>query len=397
MGECRKGTGMDFYILKRNAKDIEYSLIVVLLLISIISCVTIYSVVSQNTHLGVSLRKEVMYQIVGYITMFVMMLVDYQALRKFKWPIYLFNIITLIIVFKFPNTAHGAASWIPLPGPFQFQPSEFAKLGMIIFLADIMARQDEKEIPDKGLKTVAILFLVAIVPAVLTLKEPALGQALVFIAIFICMLLPFVKKSILLWMLTLGGIFVTIVILAKAVYAGQIIDFINAHHMNSYQMSRITTFLDPESASIDEKYQAIQAETAIGSGQLFGEGLLKGILTNGRFVPEQHTDMIFSAFAEQFGFVGSTVLIFLFLIMFYRMIRVAMTALDTFGLYMIVGIIGMFAFQIFENIGMNILIMPLTGITLPFISYGGTSLVANFMMVGIVLSVAIRRRKLRFF
>jgi rod shape determining protein RodA len=388
---------MDFHLLKRNGRDLEVSLIGILLAISVFSCVTIYSVVIQRPELGVGyFHKELMYQCIGYIAMFFVMLMDYRLLRKAKWSIYLFNIVTLIIVFKFPNEIHGAASWIPL-GPLQFQPSEFAKIGLIIMLADFMAKEDEKEVPDKGLKPVAVMFLLTLLPAYLTLKEPALGQALVFVAIFISMLFPFVKRSILIWMLILGGVLVTLIILAKVVYAGQIIQFMDKHHLDSYQMSRITTFLDPEHATRDERYQVMQAQTAIGSGQLFGEGLMKGILTNGRFVPEQQTDMIFSALAEQFGFIGSTLLIFLFLAMFYRMVRVAMTSLDAFGLYMIVGIIGMFAFQIFENIGMNMLIMPLTGITLPFISYGGTSLVANYMMVGIVLSVSIRRRKLRFY
>ncbi|UOF90464.1 rod shape-determining protein RodA [Fodinisporobacter ferrooxydans] len=388
---------MDFHLLKRNSKDIEYILIIVLLLISVLSSVTVYSVVIQRPDLGIGyFKKEIIYQVVGYAMMFSFMLLDYHTLRKLKWFIYGFNILTLVIVFRFPNAVHGAASWIPLPGGFQFQPSEFAKLGLIILLADVMATEDEKEVPNRGIKPLLVMFFYMIVPFVLTLKEPALGQALVFLAIYACMVIPFVNKKILATILSVGFVCMTAIVLAKFVYPDQIIHFMKQHHMTSYQMTRIITFLDPKKVSYDASMQVVQAQTAIGSGQLFGEGLLQGILTNGRFVPEQQTDMIFSALAEQFGFIGSTALIVLFLVMFYRMIRVASTALDTFGIYMIVGIIGMFAFQIFENIGMNILLMPLTGITLPFISYGGTSLVANFMMIGIVMSVSIRRRKLRF-
>ena len=140
----------------------------------------------------------------------------------------------------------------------------------------------------------------------------------------------------------------------------------------------------------------LEAEIAVGSGSVFGEGLLKGSQTNGSWVPFQWTDFIFSAIAEQLGFVGSSVLIMLFLVMLYRMIRVAMTSLDDFGAYLIAGSVGMFAFQIFENIGMNLVISPATGITLPFVSYGGSSLIVNFLSIGIVLSVSLRRRTLRF-
>ncbi|MCL6446317.1 MAG: FtsW/RodA/SpoVE family cell cycle protein, partial [Alicyclobacillus sp.] len=170
------------------------------------------------------------------------------------------------------------------------------------------------------------------------------------------------------------------------------------HHqiVKPFQTYRIITWLNPKFSLSHWGFNVHQAQLAVGSGEIFGEGLFNGILTKSYGVPNQWTDYIFTAIAEEFGFVASSVLILLFLVLVYRLVKVASTAQDTFGAYLGMGVVGMFAFQVFENIGMDMYLSPSTGITLPFISYGGTSLIANYMAVGFALSVAIRRKKLRF-
>lgn len=192
-------------------------------------------------------------------------------------------------------------------------------------------------------------------------------------------------------------VFVGIVATQYPDQAKNTIDGLVSHHvLKDYQASRIVTWLDPGFDTNNTGYNIHQAQIAVGSGQVFGEGLFNGISTNGGWVPNQHTDYIFTAIGEEFGFIGSSVLIMLFLLLIYRLIKSASTAQDTFGTYIIMGITGMFAFQVFENVGMDVYLSPSTGITLPFVSYGGTSLVVNYMAIGLVMSISMRRKKLRF-
>ncbi len=386
-------------IIKRNIKDLDYPLIMVMILISIYSVIAIYTATYGKNDLNIPshiIIRQLIWEGLSYIAMFAMMLVDYHALSKYRWLIYGGSLFLLVVVYAF-SRVNGAHSWIHLPGGGSIQPSEFAKLATIIWTADYMSKMNEKEFPDYSFKGLLPIIIAFVVPYVLILKEPALGQGLVMLAIMFSMALVYVKRRHLQVLLAIGGVIVITFVTAVGIYPNQTIKILDHQHLlRPYQTGRLISFIDPAYSPTGSGYQVLEAEIAVGSGSVFGEGLLKGSQTNGSWVPFQWTDFIFSAIAEQLGFVGSSVLIMLFLVMLYRMIRVAMTSLDDFGAYLIAGSVGMFAFQIFENIGMNLVISPATGITLPFVSYGGSSLIVNFLSIGIVLSVSLRRRTLRF-
>jgi rod shape determining protein RodA len=380
--------------LKRRIRDFDFGILLALLGISIFCTLAIYSATVNRDGMADMYKKEIVWQIVSYAAMFAFVLMDYRSLKShIAWGGYFFSLVLLVAVFVFP-AKNGAHSWITLPG-LQLQPSEFLKIFLILVIADYMEKTKKKGEPFRAKHFIVIGGLV-LVPFLLILKQPALGQALVLLGIAGAMLILFMEKKQLLVFLTICLFFSVGIFLIKNVYPDQTLQYINHLPMKSYQKERIITFVDPEADPKGIGYQVTQAGIAIGSGQLFGEGLLKGKQTNGAWIPEQWTDFIFSAVAEEFGFVGASILIFLFFLLLYRMIQIATLTTDYFSCYFIVGVIGMFAFQIFENIGMNLNLMPVAGITLPFISYGGSSLLTNFILVGVVLSIGIRRRKLSF-
>ncbi|WAH35739.1 FtsW/RodA/SpoVE family cell cycle protein [Alicyclobacillus dauci] len=388
--------------LRRNIRDLDFTVFGVLLLLAVYACVAIDAATYGQTNSNIPghiLTKQIMYEIVGIVAMIVAMLFDYRALRKYHWWIYGFSMVLLVAVFGF-HAHQGAHSWINLK-VIQLQPSELAKIAMILTVAAFMATRDEEEIPDyRFRKTWPIVFMF-LVPFALIYKEPALGQSLVMIAIALTMYTAFAKRSHFAVIMILVGVVVIGFSVIATMFPVQSTDFINnvlvKHHvLKSYQVDRILTWLDPSYDTNGAGYNVHMAQIAIGSGQLFGEGLFNGIETKGGWVPNQWTDYIFSAIGEEFGFVGSAVLVLLFLILVYRLVKIAGSASDTFGTYIVVGIIGMISFQVFENIGMDMYLSPSTGITLPFISYGGTSLVIDYVAIGIVLSIGLRRRKLRF-
>lgn len=390
-------------MLRRNIRDLDFTVFGVLLLLAAYGTIAVDAATHSHANPYIPshiMVKQIAYEIVGIIALLVTTVFDYRVLRKYRWWLYGFSALLLLVVFGFPATS-GAHSWINLK-VVTIQPSELAKIALIIWLAAFMAEIDESEMPDYRLRKVWMLAPIVIVPFALTFEEPALGQALVIVALALTMYTVFAKRT----HFAMIMLFVVIIVFGFSVAAVMFPDqsevFINhvivgkLHLLKSYQASRITTWLDPNYDVRNDGYNVHMAQIAIGSGQLFGEGLFNGIETKGAWVPNQWTDYIFSAVGEEFGFVGAAVLVLLFLMLMYRLIKIAATTDDYFGMYMAVGIIGMFSFQVFENIGMDMYLSPSTGITLPFISYGGTSLVVDYIAVGLVLSVGVRRRKLRF-
>jgi rod shape determining protein RodA len=386
-------------VLRRNIRQFDFTTVGVLILLGIYSCSALYAITHGKSS-GGTLSKQIVFEIVGLIVMVAAASLDYRLLRKVRWWLYGLSILFLCAVFAF-GTTNGAHSWIHL-GPASFQPSELAKLTMIIVMADYMAKVEESEEPSYGIKHAGPLVLMMLVPFALTYEEPALGQALVMFAIFMTMYVVFTKRKYFL-LLTLALFVIVFVIGVVAVqYPGQFTWFIETilvkkHHLlHSYQAGRIVTWLDPSYDISGSGFNVHESRMAIASGQVFGEGFLNGIITNGGFVPNQITDYIFTVIGEEFGFVGSSVLIFLFLVLVYRLVRIASTTQEPFGMYYIIGMVGLIGFQVFENIGADLYLSPSTGITLPFISAGGTSLLINYMAIGLALSVALRRKKLRF-
>jgi len=310
--------------------------------------------------------------IVGFLGAIPLAIIDYRVWRRFLRPIYGLAIVMLLAVTLMGATVNGSTSWLDV-GPVQVQPSEFAKPLMIVVLAGFFAEKavGEHEVFLKALGIIAV-------PGLLVLVQPDLGTATVFGAVFLIM--AYVAGARLIQLL--GLVLAAVVSGVLAVKLGI---------LEEYQVARLTSFMNPEDAGT-VGYQVAQSKMAIGSGGITGKGLDATTLANLGFLPEDHTDFIFSNLAERFGFVGSVALIFLFFFLIWRILHVATTSRDRFGVLIAVGIGTMFLFHVLVNIGMTMGIMPVTGIPLPFISYGRSSLVVSVMSLGLLQSVAMRSR-----
>ena len=301
---------------------------------------------------------------------------DYKILQRYGNHFYVFNLVLLVLVMLVGQTALGAQRWIAL-GPISIQPSEFSKLIMIIALAAMIEKRDKI---DSIVDLVPVAAYVG-VPFLLVLKQPDLGTSLVFLAIFFGMVFAAGIRLRLLF-----GIFATGLAAMPVLW----------HFLKDYQKMRIMVFMDPNVDPLGAGYHIIQSKIAIGSGMLFGKGLFGGTQSQLNFLPENHTDFIFSVVGEELGFVGCTVLLLLYLIVLWRGIRIAQNASDTFGRLLAVGITSMIAFHVLVNVGMTMGIMPVTGIPLPLMSYGVSSLTTNIMAIAILLNIQLRRQKLLF-
>lgn len=309
---------------------------------------------------------------VGVFAAVPLAVLDYRRLQKYMWWFYGAVIVMLLAVTVTGATAKGAQRWINV-GPVQVQPSEFAKLLMVIVLAAFIS---ERHLGDNKvfLKALGLIAL----PALLVFAQPDLGTALVFGALFITM--SFIGGGRLYQLGTLIGAGVAVFAMA-----------VKLHILQEYQVQRLTAFLQPGISS-EINYQVLQSKMAIGSGGLMGKGLGATTLANLGFLPEDHTDFIFSNLAERVGFVGSFLLLGLFFILIWRILHIAAISRDKFGMLLAVGIGTIFLFQVFVNIGMTMGIMPVTGIPLPFISYGRSSLVVSMISLGLLQSIAMRSR-----
>lgn len=394
--------GLTLGTLRRNMREFDFLLVGILVIMAVYAYISISAAVHNNPNPNIPshiLLKQIVWEAVGVVVMFMAAAFDYRLLRPLRWWIYGASMGLLTIVFAFP-AQQGAHSWINLK-VISLQPSELAKLALIISLAAFMANFQENEtVPYKTYKMwpMGIMFLI---PFLLTYKEPALGQALVMAAIMLTMYTAFSKRSHFLVLLLAVVAVVSLSTMAATMYSTQTTTFINnvlvKHHiLKSYQVNRIIVWLNPNYSLNNYGYNNHLAQVAIGSGGLFGQGLYKGTLTNNGWVPNQWDDYIFTAVGEEFGYVGSASLVLLFLMLMYRLAKISRTTEDPFGQYLAIGALGMFAFQVFENIGMDMYLSPATGITLPFISYGGTSLVVDYLTIGLVLSVGLHKRSLKF-
>ena len=310
--------------------------------------------------------------VVGLAGAIPLTLIDYRVWQRFLRPIYGLVVAILLAVTLIGAAAGGATRWIAV-GPVQVQPSEFAKLLMVVVLAGYFA---EKPVGEHGVFVKALCILS--VPGVLVFVQPDLGTALVFGAIFVVM--AYVAGARL---IQLGGLAAATVL--SAVLA------VKLHILEPYQVARLTAFMN-SGGDNTLGYQVAQSKLAIGSGGLIGKGLDAQTLSNLGFLPEDHTDFIFSNLAERVGFVGSLALILLFFFLIWRILHVATISRDRFGVLIAVGVATIFLFHLFVNVGMTMGIMPVTGIPLPFISYGRSNLVLSIISLGLLQSIAIRSR-----
>ncbi|SFB14541.1 MULTISPECIES: rod shape-determining protein RodA [Selenomonas] len=302
---------------------------------------------------------------------------DYKMLQGYGNKLYIFNLIMLVAVMLVGQSALGAQRWISI-GPISIQPSEFSKIIMIVSLATMLEDRVGK------LNNLHELLPVAAyvgLPFLLVLKQPDLGTSLVFMAIFLGMV--FVSGINL---RLLGGLFATGIAMMPLLW----------HFLKDYQKMRIMVFMDPNVDPLGSGYHIIQSKIAIGSGMLFGKGLFEGTQSQLDFLPENHTDFIFAVVGEELGFIGVVCLLLLYLVVLWRGAQIAKDASDMFGRLLAVGITSMLAFHVLVNVGMTLGIMPVTGIPLPLMSYGVSSLTTNIMAIAILLNIQLRKKKLEF-
>jgi rod shape determining protein RodA len=310
--------------------------------------------------------------------------IDYHIIRDLSLYAYLAVVGLLVVVMFFGTKGGGAQSWIAL-GSFRMQPSEFSKVALILMLARIMAKREEEGV--NNLKTFAMLFVTLAIPFVLTAKQPDMGTAMVLAVIFMGMIfVGGIKYKYLLIVLGLGMAAIPVAWFT---------------FLDDYQKNRILVYMNPGMDPLGDGYHVLQSIISIGSGQMTGqigrEGLLAGnMLSQLDFLPAKDTDFVYSVTTEALGFAGGIAVIVLFYLLLMRTMRAARRSRDTLGSYICVGVASMILFHVFENIGMAMGIMPITGIPLPFMSYGGSSMWTNMISFGLVLNVGMRRQKINF-
>ena len=362
-------------------RHLDPILVVAALLLSGIGLVVIYSARLQAlTVQGLSPTTFVSRQgvalMIGLVALAVAAAFDYRHLRGYAAVLYLGALVLLVLTLTPLGTEiNGSQRWLIVAG-FQLQPSELAKVAVLVSVAALL--HERKGEP--GLPTVGIALVLVGVPMVLVFLQPDLGTSLVFIWMAaVLFLVGGVKARYLVGLAIAAGIGVAAALRLELI--------------QSYQLQRLTGFLDAGDPSLAQGpvFQTRQSLIAIGSGQFFGKGLLEGTQTSLSYVPENHTDFIFTVVGEEFGFVGAVVVLALFLLIIWRGLRIAVLAKDLFGTLLAAGVVGIFTLQVFLNVGMTVGIMPVTGIPLPFVSYGGTSLIVWLGMIGLLLNVHMRR------
>ena len=366
--------------IKRILSGFDYLLIGIIIVIFSIGLMAIASA-TDAVNLGITrqVQMQTISFVFGLVLIVILQFINYEIVGEFYWWLYGIAILLLLIIF-IPGVGvirNGSRSWIDL-GPIDFQTSELAKIAYIIFLAKLL----EKSGGARSFKTVLKVGVTLIPILLLVLKQPDLGTALVFISATFGMLFVSGFKY---WQI--GATLVAVAASMPFVYP----------RLESHQRERIDAFLHPNDLSLPGNYQVMQSKITIGSGQMYGRGIFDGVYHRLNYLPVQESDFIFAVFVEETGFMGGFLVIFLYMLFILRLVYLSQKVKDDFGSTIIIGFVFMFAFQIVENIAMTMGKLPVTGITLPFFSYGSTSVVSSLIAIGIAESIYIRRKKGTFF
>ncbi|WP_370569903.1 rod shape-determining protein RodA [Sporosarcina sp. resist] len=380
--------------MRESKAHIDYSLAYILFALFVFSLLAVYSGSGQYS---VSdpyfyVKRQVIWYIIGASVMVAVARFDYDILERLAWPIYSLGIVFLVLVHFFGTNKNGSQRWLSF-GLFDIQPSEFMKVGLIIFLAVMLKRKGEKKLTFKeSIPIMLKLVIASMIPFYLVLVQPDLGSALVIAAVLFTLLISSGISYRLIGLLFTGfSVFIGMLVWMHNHFFDNFIKIIKPH-----QLDRIYGWLNPHEFIASYSYQLTQAMLGIGSGQMFGSGFNQGTQVQSGRIPEAHTDFIFSVVGEESGFAGGAFLIGLYFLLIYRMIIVAISAENLLGVYIVAGSIGLISFQVFQNIGMTIGLMPVTGLALPFISYGGSALLTNMIVMGLVLSIQLRSKKFLF-
>jgi len=361
-------------INKKLLGNIDWLLLGLAFLICSIGVLTVYSATTKqiNSPFSRFYVKQLYWIGCGFVVMLVIMAIDYHVIGKASYLLYVINIGAIIASYLVHKKIAHVGRWIKIAG-FTVQPSEFMKVVFILILAKYLHEQKRNVL---GFKHMIVPGIILAVPLVLIIKQPDLGTAMLLVPVFMCVIfLAGLKPKV----------------LVSVLIAGLLFAFPMWFTLKPYQKARISSFMDPQSDPMGSGYHLIQSKIAVGSGGLFGSGYLQGTQSRLNFIPAQHTDFIFSVFAEEWGFSGSVGLLLLFLFFLFRGMEIAVSASDKLGMLTAVGIVCMFAFHVFVNIGMVIGMMPITGFPLSFFSYGGSAMLTNFACLGMLLNIRMRR------
>lgn len=388
------------------------------LLLIVIGLFAIYSSTANHPTASGNFQKQLFFAVLSLVVFFIVYSLPQQTFKKFTIPAYIFSVFLLLLVLIMGKTVYGSKSWLSF-GFIGFQPSEFAKIGTILALSYWLTYND-RDI--NNIKDIGIALIIGFLPVVLILLEPDTGTAIVFafitlfliywsgislFGLFVVLSPGVVTFASLLgtvpFVLSLVGVIIALILFRKDIFNSTIVFVINLGAsfffdyayklLKPHQQKRIAAFLDPAADPLGSGYNALQAKLAIGSGGLFGKGFMQGNQTQLRFIPEQWTDFIYCVIGEEFGFIGSVIVLSLFLIIFLRLLKLSSLAKDKFGVLTIIGFLCLLISHFVINIGMNLGLTPVIGLPLPFLSYGGSSLLTNMILLGIVLNIY-RNRKL---
>ena len=364
---------------KKMFKNFEWGILICTIILLAIGLVALFSA-TQNSDYE-EFKKQIMWIGISIPVIVIVILVDYEILAKISPVIYGISLISLVAVL-FTEPINGATSWFNI-GPFSFQPAEFAKIAVVLFMANVIVKLQQKGRDEiNRFWKLGIILATVGVPTLLIIKQPDYGTALAFLVALIFMLyVAGINKKYIITAVLL------VVILVPLAYF-----FILPEHAKA----RIDVYLNPNLDPRGDGYNIIQSKLAIGAGQIFGMGLFKGNQTQLGYLYPKTTDFIFAVISEEMGFVVAGAIIVLYVILITKSIQVAKTAKDDLGSYIATGIVGIFFFHMLENIGMTMGLLPITGIPLPFVSYGGSSMLTNLTLIAILLNISTRRKKAMF-
>ena len=355
--------------------DFDWFILFLALAICVVGIVEIHSA-AQYQHGGKSylqpMYKQIYWVALGLFLLILVASIDYHTICENVPYIYILSIVALLGVLVVGQRVSGSKSWVTI-GAFKIQPSEFVKISIILTLARFLGEIRTEYLGGRDIIKACMLMGI---PFGLVMLQPDLGSAITYV--------PILAVGLFLGGLKPKWIVISVILFSLAVGVGW-------YNLKEYQKDRIYTFINPESDPLGRGYHAIQSKIAVGSGGLLGKGIGKGSQTNLGFLPERQTDFIFSVIGEELGFIGTLGVLIGFFLIVMRSIHVAQTARDKLGIYITLGAVSVLLFHIFENIGMVVGIMPITGIPLPLLSYGGSSILSTFVLLGLIINVRMRR------
>jgi rod shape determining protein RodA len=368
---------------RRQFANLPWGLVALIFGIALIGATTVFSATYTLKGPAPLFYKQLLWISLGIVVMILAMIPDYHTVGRYAYILYAVSIVMLILVMFVGRTGMGAQRWLPI-GPFAFQPSELAKLALTLALARYFA-----EDPKRGgydLRDLAVPGAMIIVPVLLVLKQPDLGTAMMLLmtAVLIVLIAGLRMRSVII-VLLIGAT------LAAAVFLVPPVRDRLWNKLKPYQQNRIRAFIDPGADPLGSGYHANQSKIAVGSGQITGKGFRKGTQSQMRFLPERHTDFIFAVLSEERGFIGSALLLLLYLALLMAGVDTAKNAKDRLGVLMAGGLVSMLSLYVFINVGMAVGIVPVVGVPLPLMSYGGTSIIATFLAIGLLLNIQTRR------